>query len=298
MASLEARKDQRSSAMRNEDVAAWQLADASLPAALHRDVSSEANGARGEGGHVGDGATDPGRLEDERPCSSRRGRGRSPCGTRAGEVESFRGEEGVREDQNRGRGNGEPWALRDSGASTGTRLELERDRQPAQVPLSLLIMMEWTGRSGYFALGNSNSIATINVSKAFTGLADYDYTLCGIFTALITFSGPLVLWYSTISALNSLVRRREQSQNRQQREHVWLSGTLLTAASIHTSMRIVCLASSCAVAVIFRNHLFVWSVFSPKLLYELVFSVTMLAAHAVSLLAAAAADLASLSVIQ
>ena len=58
-----------------------------------------------------------------------------------------------------------------------------------------------------------------------------------------------------------------------------------------------CLASSCAVAVILRNH-FLWSVFSPKLLYELVFSVTMLAAHAVSLLAAAAADLASLSVIQ
>ena len=29
---------------------------------------------------------------------------------------------------------------------------------------------------------------------------------------------------------------------------------------------------SCVVAVLFRNHLFVWSVFSPKLLYELVFS--------------------------
>ena len=154
-------------------------------------------------------------------------------------------------------------------------------------------MMEWTGRSGYFALGNSNSIATINVSKAFTGLADYDYTLCGLFTALITFSGPLVLWFSTISALNSLVCSRQQRVPR--RERAWLSGTLLTAASIHTSMRIVCLASSCAVAVTFRNHLFVWSVFSPKLLYELVFSITMLSAHAISLLAAAAADLATAS---
>jgi ethanolaminephosphotransferase len=163
----------------------------------------------------------------------------------------------------------------------------------ARLPLSLLVMMEWTGRSGYFALGNSNSIATINVSKAFTGLSDYDYTLCGLFTALITFSGPLLLWYSTISALYSLVRRR--SHGGQQHERVWLSGTLLTAASIHTSMRIVCLTGACVVAVIFRNHLFVWSVFSPKLLYELVFSVTMLAAHAVALLAAAGADLVEAS---
>ena len=172
----------------------------------------------------------------------------------------------------------------DAAAGYGDKIE-----SMASLPPSLLVMMEWTGRSGYFALGNSNSIATINVSKAFTGLSDYDYTLCGLFTALITFSGPLLLWFSTISALYSLVRRR--CHGGLQRERIWLSGTLLTAASIHPSMRIVCLAAACVVAVIFRNHLFVWSVFSPKLLYELVFSVTMLAAHAVALLAAAGADL-------
>ena len=34
------------------------------------------------------------------------------------------------------------------------------------VPFKLVVMMEWIGRCGYFALGNSNSIATINVSRA------------------------------------------------------------------------------------------------------------------------------------
>ena len=35
-----------------------------------------------------------------------------------------------------------------------------------RVPFKLVVMMEWIGRCGYFALGNSNSIATINVSRA------------------------------------------------------------------------------------------------------------------------------------
>jgi len=59
-------------------------------------------------------------------------------------------------------------------------------------------------------------------------------------------------------------------------------------------MRIWCLGAACAVAVLFRNHLFVWSVSSPKLLYELLFSVTMLTVHAASVLVAVCADMALL----
>ena len=36
------------------------------------------------------------------------------------------------------------------------------------LPFSLLVMLDWMGRSGYFFLGNSNSLASIDISKAYT----------------------------------------------------------------------------------------------------------------------------------
>jgi len=122
------------------------------------------------------------------------------------------------------------------------------------VQWELLVLLEWVGRCGFFALGNSNSLATVDISKVYTGLTEYDATLCALFTALITFSAPLVLFLAALTAVDWHAREG-------------VPGTFKTIA-VHTAMRVACLAVLCAVAALMRSHLFVWSVFAPKLLYE------------------------------
>ena len=60
------------------------------------------------------------------------------------------------------------------------------------VSFAMLVMLDWMGRSGYFNLGNSNSLASIDISKAYTGLTDYYPPVVGTFTLLITFTAPLL----------------------------------------------------------------------------------------------------------
>ncbi len=52
----------------------------------------------------------------------------------------------------------------------------------------------------------------------------------------------------------------------------------------------MCLGFFCVVAMAMREHLFVWSVFAPKLLSECVYSVTLLSVHLAALLLACASD--------
>ena len=128
-------------------------------------------------------------------------------------------------------------------ASNVCRMYVRQEEQatPVPAPIALLVMLEWMGRCGYFALGNSNSIATIDVSKAFTGLSEYNQTvssqgpspppheslqICGIFTAMITFTGPLLMWFATLAILAQLFGSRRR-----------MSCAVLLAASLHSSMR-------------------------------------------------------------
>jgi threonine/homoserine/homoserine lactone efflux protein len=64
---------------------------------------------------------------------------------------------------------------------------------------------------------------------------------CGIFTAFITFTGPLLLWMSTLCVMLSLMRA-SSGNRRGLRDSPWLSGAVLTSACVHTCLRIVCLA--------------------------------------------------------
>ena len=52
----------------------------------------------------------------------------------------------------------------------------------------------WLGQAAFFAQGNSNSLATIDISAGYVGLDDYAPTIVGMLTFLSTYCGPL-LWY-------------------------------------------------------------------------------------------------------
>ncbi|KRX88924.1 GPI ethanolamine phosphate transferase 2 [Trichinella pseudospiralis] len=95
--------------------------------------------------------------------------------------------------------------------------------------------------------GNSNSLSTLNMSAAFTGVNGYSLIVNGILLTLHTFLGPITVW--------SLYYR---AQNKQQRMH-----TLPLIVWLH----VVPLLFYMIVITWLRHHLFIWSVFAPKLFY-------------------------------
>ena len=73
------------------------------------------------------------------------------------------------------------------------------------VPMAAL----WLGKSSFFIQGNSNSLATIDISAGYVGLEEYVPFIVGPLTFLSTYCGPL-LWYS--SAVMYIVRHSSDIQ--------------------------------------------------------------------------------------
>lgn len=109
----------------------------------------------------------------------------------------------------------------------------------------------------FFALGNSNSLATIDLANSFIGLRSSDFSMefSGILTFLGTFSGPLlvIIWFLDVLAVHPDAR---------------MSISLILAfRRVYFFFLHMALVSLCVAVAVLRDHLFIWSVFSPKLLY-------------------------------
>ncbi|KAK1175647.1 GPI ethanolamine phosphate transferase 2 [Acipenser oxyrinchus oxyrinchus] len=114
------------------------------------------------------------------------------------------------------------------------------------------IMHYWFGQAFFYFQGNSNNIATVDISAGFVGLENYVEIPAIFLTAFSTYAGPL-LWAShLVCYLNSETDRSSAAMG-----HGCYCFALLR--SIPAAVYII-LATS------LRYHLFVWSVFSPKLL--------------------------------
>ena len=171
-----------------------------------------------------------------------------------------------------------------------------------------------------FALqGNSNSISTVDVSAGYIGLEDYQPVVIGILMALSTYSGPIFWTISLIKTLIEIrclhardkkasleevtnpikssqhpdkksskimnVHRSNKEDEGQKRE---LSSGILEICFVLVLTRALPLAVYTVLVSGQRYHLFVWTVFSPKLLYEgmhtLVVSILVLVLLAIKLL--------------
>ncbi|XP_054648019.1 GPI ethanolamine phosphate transferase 2 isoform X2 [Dunckerocampus dactyliophorus] len=116
------------------------------------------------------------------------------------------------------------------------------------------IMHYWFGQAFFYFQGNSNNITTVDVSVGLVGLDRYVEAPAIFLTALSTYAGPLLWACHLICYLSS---EKDRSP----------------AAVGHGCYCLALLRSVPAAAYIFlitvmRNHTFIWTVFSPKLLYE------------------------------
>lgn len=113
--------------------------------------------------------------------------------------------------------------------------------------------------ASFFAFGGSNAISSIDLSNAYNGVAGYNVVAVGILTFCGNWAGPL--WWTSATAL-LFSKRRIQGRGRWWFEHL----SVLTAF-ISSSVLFVMLACTAL-----RTHLFIWTVFSPKYLYSMAWS--------------------------
>ncbi|XP_061542655.1 GPI ethanolamine phosphate transferase 2 [Phycodurus eques] len=116
------------------------------------------------------------------------------------------------------------------------------------------IMHYWFGQAFFYFQGNSNNISTVDISVWFVGF-DYFVEAPAMFlTAVSTYAGPLLWACHLVCYLSS-----ERNGSPVAVGH----GCYCLAV-----LRSVPAAAYIVLVTVLRYHLFIWSVFSPKLLYE------------------------------
>ncbi|XP_062069628.1 GPI ethanolamine phosphate transferase 2 isoform X3 [Lepus europaeus] len=117
----------------------------------------------------------------------------------------------------------------------------------------ITVMHYWFGQAFFYFQGNSNNIATVDISAGFVGFDAYVETPAMLLTAFATYVGPL-LWACHLVHFLSSERSSSTALS-----HACFCYALI--CSVPVAVYIVLVSS-------LRYHLFIWSVFSPKLLYE------------------------------
>ncbi|KAK5098809.1 major facilitator superfamily transporter protein [Lithohypha guttulata] len=118
--------------------------------------------------------------------------------------------------------------------------------------LLTMLMMQY---SSFYAFGGTNAISSVDLSNAYNGIAGYNVLMVGILTFVSNWAGPI--WWT--SATTCILRSNVRNDSLGRSWTDWFS-ILSQFAAVHAST--VMLA-----CYVLREHLFVWTVFSPKYLY-------------------------------
>ncbi|CAK9834102.1 GPI ethanolamine phosphate transferase 2 [Anthophora retusa] len=117
----------------------------------------------------------------------------------------------------------------------------------------------WIGNVFYFYQGNSNSLATIDVAAGYVVVQSYMPFINGLTLLINTYSAPVLAYLLLI--YHAIL------------QHPYDTREIVSQISkTYITWRLLPVAIYTIVISIQRHHLFVWSVFSPKLLYEAVHS--------------------------
>ena len=144
------------------------------------------------------------------------------------------------------------------------------DLSTTEVSLTSLILQY----ASFFALGGSNAISSVDLSNAYNGVAGYNVGAVGVLTFVSNWAGPV--WWTSATMLllskkqdkltfkenGAVVRRDDREAPSRRLQYVALL-TTFTSSSV-LSVMLAC--------TMLRTHLFIWTVFSPKYLYIMAWS--------------------------
>ncbi|KAA3457360.1 GPI ethanolamine phosphate transferase 2 isoform X2 [Gossypium australe] len=124
----------------------------------------------------------------------------------------------------------------------------------------------YLGMAGHFALGNTNTLATIDVAGAFIGISSHSTLLSGILMFIITYASPMfillsLVMYISMKNMAHLVIPEKAGPG----DHLMMM--LGFSCLVPLVINSILLTACTVVLLLMQNHLFVWSVFSPKYLY-------------------------------
>ncbi|KAJ0233400.1 GPI ethanolamine phosphate transferase 2 [Hirschfeldia incana] len=125
----------------------------------------------------------------------------------------------------------------------------------------------YMGMAGHFALGNSNTLATIDVAGAFIGISSHSTILSGILMFMITYASPLLFLLSLVMYIGGKLKNHSVLAHSDTDLGQLLKLKLGFPCLVPLCINSILLTAYTVVLLLMRNHLFVWSVFSPKYLY-------------------------------
>lgn len=111
----------------------------------------------------------------------------------------------------------------------------------------------------FFAFGGSNAISSVDLSNAYNGVSDYNVVVVGLLTFISNWAGPT--WWISATAL---VLQQDHSTS------VVKATDRIALLTFNTAFSLMSVMAACTML---RTHLFVWTVFSPKFLYSIVWAV-------------------------
>ncbi|KAK9469340.1 alkaline-phosphatase-like protein [Lipomyces arxii] len=135
-------------------------------------------------------------------------------------------------------------------------------KSPVMTPVSLAVTTLLWQQISFFATGNSNSLASIDLSNAYNGISSYAVVPVGILTFVSNFYGPI---FFSLSGLSQLWIWKSTQSSDLTVENLFGKQYFSVFQAYHT----VSLLAVMAACTFFKTHLFIWTVFSPKLLYAL-----------------------------
>jgi ethanolaminephosphotransferase len=118
--------------------------------------------------------------------------------------------------------------------------------------------------ASFFAFGGSNAISSVDLSSAYNGVSGYNVLAVGTLTFVSNWTGP-IFWTSATNLM--LLRLRNKGEKGSKGDDLLLGHLSLMTLFVTSSLLFV--MAACAML---RTHLFIWTVFSPKYLYSMAWS--------------------------
>ncbi|KAK4153739.1 GPI ethanolamine phosphate transferase 2 [Chaetomidium leptoderma] len=130
---------------------------------------------------------------------------------------------------------------------------------PTELSTTALLLQH----AAFFASGGSNSIASVDLSSAYNGIASFDAAAVGVLTFVGNWAGSV--WWALAGV--SWLLACSSSLSGQQREDGRRWGLWKGHVAVLTVFVAGSVAAVMAACTVLRTHLFVWTVFSPMYLY-------------------------------
>lgn len=134
----------------------------------------------------------------------------------------------------------------------------------------------------FFAMGGSNAISSIDLSSAYNGIRGFNVVAVGLLTFIGNWAGPI--WWASrgASMLVSFFHKRSEDRITEEPSKVFRGDSLavenlggkvqqqhVALLTVFVTAHLVFVMVACT---ILRTHLFIWTVFSPKFLYSMAWS--------------------------